>query len=64
MIPISQAVALYDKVLTVGKIAKPGDEADLPAPVRARYELLVERLEKEEKALDKEEGSSRKRRRR
>ena len=64
IIPISQAVALYDEVKKVGNIAKPGDEHDLPPPVRARYELLVERLEKEEKALDKEEGSSRKRRRR
>ena len=64
MISASQALALYNKVLKVGQIAKPGDEADLPPQVRDRYELLVEWLEKEEKAMDKEEGNSRKRRRR
>ena len=63
-IPVSQALALYHEVRKVGQIAKPGDEADLPPPVLARYELLVERLGKEVKAMDKEEGSSRKRRRR
>ena len=60
----SQALALYHEVKRVGNIVKPDDAEDLPIPVRARYELLVERLKKEEKALDKEEGSSRKRRRR